>query len=122
MTTINAAFESKLTMEDEGVAMKILTYPLLSEEPPESTMFLVMKTSPLIQQHHAACIPASQTVNLYGIKSPSVPLMMRTPLSPSPSCIAPLQNPMDFLQQPHSKYTLTICNDLDEERIFKQFH
>ena len=49
------------------VVVKILTYPLLSEEPPESTIFLVMKTSPSIQQHHAACIPASHMANLYSI-------------------------------------------------------
>ena len=35
--------------------------------------------------------------------------------TPSPSSTVPLQNPMDFLQQPHSKCTLTICDDLEEE-------
>ena len=25
-----------------------------------------------------------------------------------------MQNPIDFLQQPHSKCTLTICDDLDD--------
>ena len=47
--------------------MKILTYLLLSEEPPESIMFLVMRISLLIQQHYAAQIPASHIANLYGI-------------------------------------------------------
>ena len=36
--------------------------------------------------------------------------------NPSPSSIVPLQNPMDFSQQPHTKYTLNICGDLDEEK------
>ena len=45
-------------MKDMKVVVKILTYPLLSEEPPKSTMFVVMKISPLIQQHHAAQVPA----------------------------------------------------------------
>ena len=49
------------------MAVKILTFPLFSEEPPESTMFLVMKTSPLIQQHHAAQVPASYITNLCGV-------------------------------------------------------
>ena len=32
-----------------------------------------------------------------------------------PSSIAPLQNPVVFLQQPPSRCTLPICDDLDEE-------
>ena len=38
-------------MKDMRVDVKILTYPLLSEELPESTMFLVMRTFPLILLH-----------------------------------------------------------------------
>ena len=69
MTTLNAAFESKLTLEDEGYesVSEILTYPLCSEEPLKSTMFLVMRTSPLIQQHHTAQVPASHITNLYDV-------------------------------------------------------
>ena len=38
-----------------------------------------------------------------------------------PSSTVPLQHPMDFVQQPHSKCTLTICDDLenDEEEDFQ---
>ena len=41
MTTLNTAFESKCTLEDEGYesSCEILTYPLHSEEPPRYTMF-----------------------------------------------------------------------------------
>ena len=46
VTALNAAFESKLVLEDEGYESE--TYPLYSE-PPKSTMFPVMRTSPLIQ-------------------------------------------------------------------------
>ena len=69
VTTLNAAFESKLALEvkDMRVVVKILTQPLLLENLPESTMFLVMKISLLIQQHHAAQVPASHMTNLYGI-------------------------------------------------------
>ena len=49
------------------VVVKILTYPLLSDEPPEYTMFLVMRTYPLIQQHHAAQVPTSHVTNLYDV-------------------------------------------------------
>ena len=38
-----------------------------------------------------------------------------------PSSIAPLQGPIDFLQQPHSKCTLTICEDLDDEEEVEDF-
>ena len=70
LTTLNAAFETKLMLEDEGYesgSENFNIYPLLSEEPPESTMFLVMRTSPLIQQNHPACIPASHTVNPWDV-------------------------------------------------------
>ena len=69
VTTHNATFESKLTLEDEGYesGSEILTYPSLSEEPPKFTMFLVMRISPLIQQHHTSLVPASHITNLYDI-------------------------------------------------------
>ena len=51
-------------MKDTRVVVKILTYPLHPEEPPKYTIFLVMRTSPLIQQHHAAQVPASHIANL----------------------------------------------------------
>ena len=35
--------------------------------------------------------------------------------TPSPSSTIPLQNLIDYLQQPHFKCTLTICDDLDGE-------
>ena len=41
--------------------------------------------------------------------------------SPSPSSIAPLQNPVAFLQQPPSKCTLPICDDLDDEEEEEDF-
>ena len=35
--------------------------------------------------------------------------------NPSPASIEILQNPLDFLQQPPSNYTLPICDDLDND-------
>ena len=51
VTTLNAVFESKLTLEDEGmtVVVKILTYPHHSEEPPRFTTSPVKNMHPLIQ-------------------------------------------------------------------------
>ena len=46
-------------MKDIRVVVKILTYPLLSGKPPESTMFPVKRISLLIQQHHTSQVPAS---------------------------------------------------------------
>ena len=40
---------------------------------------------------------------------------------PSPSSTAPLQSPMDFSQQPHSKYILIICDDLDDDKEEQDF-
>ena len=67
-------------MKDTRMVVKILIYPLHSEEPPEYTMVLVIRTSPLIQQHHTAQVPASHIANPSDIDEPSAPLMMRTPL------------------------------------------
>ena len=66
MTTLKAAFESKLALKDEGYesGSKISTYSLPSGEPPEYTMFWVMRMSLLIQQHHVAQVPASHIANL----------------------------------------------------------
>ena len=52
-------------MKDMRVEVKISTYPLLSDELPESTMFPVMTTSPLTLLLHAAQLPASHIISLY---------------------------------------------------------
>ena len=53
---LNAAFERNLhsKTKDMRVAVKILTFPLLSDEPPESTISPVMTTSPLTLPPHTA--------------------------------------------------------------------
>ena len=64
--TLNATFESKLSLEDEGYesGSDNFNIPLLSEEPPRYTMSWVMGTSLLIQQHHTAQVTASHIANL----------------------------------------------------------
>ena len=80
VTTLNAAFESKVAMEDEGYesGSENLTYPLLSDILPEYIMFPVMTTSPLTLPPHVAQVPASHSTNLYDASYPSAPLMMKT--------------------------------------------
>ena len=70
MTTLNAAFESKLALEDKGYEIavaKTSTYPLHSEEPPRSTMFPVLRMPLLIQiqLHCIAQAPDSHITDLY---------------------------------------------------------
>ena len=111
-------------MKDMRVAVKILTFPLLSDEPPESTMSPVMTTSPLTLPPHAAWVPASHATKLYdaGYSFSSSDDEDSSAVDiPSPSSTAPLQIPVDFSQQPHSKYILTICNDLDDDEEEEDF-
>ena len=85
------------------VEVKISIYPLPSDILPESIMYPVMTTSPLTPPLHTAWVPASHAANLYDT---SYPLPSSTVLP---------QSPMDFSQQPHPKYILTICDDLDDD-------
>ena len=118
MTTINAAFESKLTLEDEG-------YKNCSENfyiPP-----LLRRTSKI---HHVLsdqnitfdrATPCSTGVSQSHCKPVRCQLTFSSSddgdpfIVDSPSSIAPLQNPVAFLQQPSLKCTLPICDYLDEE-------
>ena len=52
MQTLKA--NSHWKMKDMKVEVKVSTYPLLLDELPESTMFPVMNTSPLMPLLHAA--------------------------------------------------------------------
>ena len=61
-------------MKDMRVAVKISTYPLLSDELQESTMFPVMTTSPLTFLLHAAQPPAIHITSLYNASYHSVAL------------------------------------------------
>ena len=69
VTTLNATFESKLALEDEGYEsnMRTSTYLLHLEEPPRFITFPVSRMCLLIQiqLHHAAPVPDSHTADLY---------------------------------------------------------
>ena len=64
-------------MKDMTVEVKISTYPPLSDELLESTMFPVMKTSPSDLLLCAAQLPASHIASLYDVSYHSVALMMK---------------------------------------------
>ena len=124
VTTLNVAFESKLVLEDEG-------YESGSEN--FNTPTSLRRTSRI---HHVSSdenIPFHPATPYSTCTSQShhKPVWYRLTLStsddedtstvdnPSPSSIVPLLNPVDFSQKPHSKYTLTICDDLGEEENFQ---
>ena len=69
MTTLNATFESKLTLEDEGYESDSENFniPTPLRRTSRIPIFLVMRTLPLIQQHHTAQVPANHITNLYDI-------------------------------------------------------
>ena len=120
MTIPNAAFESRLALEDEG-------YESGSEN--FNTPIPLRRTSRI---HHVSSDenisfdPATQhsTGTSHSHHKPvQCQLTFNTSDDDdtstvdtlSPSSTVQWQNPMDFLQQPHSKCTLTIFDDLDEE-------
>ena len=67
MTILNAAFENKLVLEDEGYEsiQKISTYPLHPEEHPGFTMFPVLRTPLLTQFHLHHVVPEICNSDLY---------------------------------------------------------
>ena len=64
-------------MKDMRVEVKISTYPLLSDELPESTMFQVMKTYPSNLLLHTPQLPASHITSLYTARYHLVTLTMK---------------------------------------------
>ena len=85
MTTLNAAFESKLALEDEGYesGSENFNIPIHLEEPPRFIMFSVSRVHLLIQIQllHAAQVPESHIADLYVDAWPSALLKkMMTPL------------------------------------------
>ena len=120
MTTFNAAFESKLTLKDEGY---------------ESGSENVNIPTPLrctARIHHASSddiisFDPTTPCSMATSKSHHRPVQCQLSFScsddenmsmvdiPSHSSTVPLQNPMEVPQQSPSKYTLTICDKLDDD-------
>ena len=99
------------------VEVKISTYPLLSDELLESTMFPVMKTSPLDLLLHTPQLPASHITSLYAASYHSVTLKMKEVPQLTFHLLTALHHhrTTGFAQQPHSKSICTICDDQEED-------
>ena len=89
VTTLNHAFEQTLALEDKDmrVAVKISTFPLLSDKCPEFTMFPVMRTFPSILPLHIPQLHTSQATNLYAVTYHSAVLMRRAPQQSTAPCL-----------------------------------
>ena len=109
-------------MKDMRVVVKILTYALHSE-PPWYTMSQVMRMS---LDPATPCSTGDGQSHYKPVRCQLTFISSNdddtfTADSPLPSSIAPLQNPVVFLQQPPSKCTLPICDDLDDEEEEEDF-
>ena len=79
VTTLNAAFESKLTLEDERYESRSENFniPTSLRQTSRSTMFPVITTSPLTLPLHMAQVLASHAANLYDANYHLEPLMKK---------------------------------------------
>ena len=104
-------------MKDMRVEVKISTYPLLSDELPESIMFPLMRTSPLTLLHHTPQLPASHVTSLYATSYLSVALMIKKvpqfTLHLTTAAYHP--EPHGFCTAATIQSIYTICNDLEDE-------
>ena len=110
VTTLNAAFKSKLMLEDEGYksGSENFNIPIpLSDENISIDPATPCSTGTR-QSHHK---PVSCCLTFRSSDDEDT----LTVDGPSPSSIAPWQNPTDFLQQSPSQYTPPICDDLGDE-------
>ena len=113
VTTLNAAFESKLTLENEGYKSGSENFNIPTSLRRTSKIYHV--SSPARPCSTGTRQSHQKPVQHWLTFSSSDDEDTLTVDNPLPSSIAPLQNPMGFLQQPPSKCTLPICDDLDEE-------
>ena len=126
VTTLNAAFESKLSLEDEGCESGSknvniptplrCTHRIHNVSSNDNNSF--DPTTPCSSGTSKSCC---KPVQCWLSFSSSDDEDIYTVDNPSPSCTVPLKNPMNFPQQPHSKCTLTIHDDLDEDEEEEDF-
>ena len=127
MTTLNAAFESKLTLEEEGYESGSENFNIPTPLRQTSRIHHVFSddnisfnpTTPCSTSTSQSCRKPVQCWLSFSSSdddddSSAVDI-------PSPSSTAPPQSPMGFSQQPHSKYILTICYDLDDDEEEEDF-
>ena len=126
MTTLNATFESKLTLEDEGYESGSENFNIPTPLRRTSRIHHVSGGENIsfdpATQHSTGTSQSYHKPVQHGLTfSSSNDEDTLTVDNPSSSSKAPLQNPINFLQQPYSMCTLTICDDLDNEEEEEDF-
>ena len=127
MTTLNAAFESKLTWEDTGYKSGSENFNIPTPLRKTSRIHYISSDENIsfepvtpysthTGQSHCKPIWHQLTFSSSNNNGDT-----STADNSSPSSTVPLQNPMDFLQQPHSSCTLTIHDDIDDDKEEEDF-
>ena len=126
VTTLSAAFESKLALEDEGYESGSENFNIPTPLRRTSRIHHVSSDENISFDPATPCSTGTS-------QSHRKPVWHQLTFStsddedtspvdnPLPSSITPLQNHIDFLQQPHSKCTLTIGDDLADDEEEEDF-
>ena len=125
--TLDAAFESKLTLEDEGYGSSSENFNIATPLRRTSRIHHVSSCENIpfhpVTPHSMHTSQSHQKLIWHWLtfRSSDDDDDTSTVDNSSPSSTAPLQHPMDFIQQPHSKYNLPICDDLDDDEEEEDF-
>ena len=126
VTTLNAAFESKFALEDEGyesgsenfnIPNSLRRTSRIQHVSSDENISFHPATPHSTSTSQSHCKPVQHrltfsTSNDEDISTVDIPL---------PSSMVTLQNPVDFPQQPPSKCTLIICDDLHDDKEEEDF-
>ena len=119
VTTLIAAFRSKLALEDEGYESGCETFNIPTLLRRASKIHHVLNDENIFFDPATPCSTGISQSHHKPVRCwltfSSSDNDEDTFTVDSPSSIAPLQNPVVFLQQPPSKCTLPICANLDDE-------
>ena len=126
MTTLNAAFKSKLTLEDEGYGSGSENFNIPTPLRRTSQIHHVSSDKNISFDPATPCSTGVSQSHCKPVRcwltfSSSDDEDTLTADSLLPSSIAPLQNPVAFLQQPPSKCASPICDDLDDDKEEEDF-
>ena len=120
MTTLNAMFESKLALEDEGyesgsknfnIPTPLQCTPRIHHVSSDDNISFDPTTGCSMGTHKSHHKPVWCHLSFSSSDNKDI----FTVDIPSTYSTAPPKNPIDFPQQPHFKWTLTIHDDLDDE-------
>ena len=127
VTTLNTTFESKLALEDQGYKSGSENFNIPTPLRRTSRIHHILSDQNISFDPVTAC-------SMHTSQSHCKPIQHQLTFSSSdddddtstvdnssPSSTAPLQHPVDFIDQPHSKYTLPICDDLDDDKEEEDF-